>query len=101
MTLRSTLAQGEPLLRATSSERICSNFVADPMLLFFGEIGIHWQRHDLSGKPLRHGEVSFFISQVPVGFLEMQRDRVVNACADVVRSQLGHEIVAIFHPNYI
>src|SRR5271157_111615 len=54
----------------------------------------HRQRQDFTGSPLRMGEVAFFVAQVSISLLQVDRNRVVDACLYSSIMQRGLENVA-------
>src|SRR5262249_32700149 len=60
----------------------------------------HRQGHDLRGDALRYREVSLFVIQVRVRFLQMQRNWIVNARADAGFRKRCLQRFALLHAYY-
>ena len=60
--------------------------VYDPHLLIASQVGIHRQRENLGRDFLRDRKITGPVPEVCVGFLEMERNWVVDSSADISRS---------------
>jgi hypothetical protein len=70
-------------------------------LLIFGELGIDGKGQGIPCRLFRMGKVAFFISEVPVTFLQVEGERVIDIGTDpFVREELP-KFIPLGDPNHI
>lgn len=68
------------------------------ILLLLGKLREHGQRNDLAGHAFRHRIVPFAMTEVRVGFLQMERNRVMDASANSSFRQTSLQCLAVLYP---
>src|SRR5262245_21888381 len=63
------------------------------------QFGKHWEGDDFLRSALGLGKGAFLVPEVRKARLEMQRQRVVNRCADLPRCQVLLELIAVLGTN--
>ena len=66
----------------------------DGVLLVFAELGVDGEGEDFGGGAFGVGEVAGFVAEGARGFLQVERQRVVDFGADFVGGEEGAEVVA-------
>ena len=62
---------------------------------------IHWQRENLRCDLLRDGERPFFEFHLPIGGLQVQGNRIVDACSNAFIGQISSEFVSRLRSNRV
>src|SRR5436309_602902 len=76
-----------------------ANGLGNKLDLAAGKFRIHRQRENLLGVRLRYGKISAFVAQILICRLQMNRNRIMDACVDAFADEVVFQLVALLRAN--
>ncbi len=78
-----------------------TNLFDDSYLLGLSQIRKHRQGHNCAGRAFGDWKITLGVVQHAIGFLQVQRNRIVNAGADALVFQICHQPFAIIDTHHV